>query len=681
MPEHGFLQDLAVVMVAAAVVTVTFRRLRQPVVLGYMLAGLLIGPHVAPISLISDEAAIHTLAELGLVFMLFTLGLEFHLERLREVGVSAALAALFEIPLMLFVGYSIGQAFHWNTLDSIFLGAMVSISSTTIIVKTFGELGLNKQTFTEVVFGILIFEDVVAVLLLALLSTIGMTGWFRPETLLETGARLLLFVAITLVAGYLAVPLLMRFVGHFKSNEMLLVTTLGLCFGLALIATELRLSSALGAFIMGSLIARTRHAGRVELLTEPIRDLFVAVFFVAVGLMIDPQVLVRELATICLVSAAVFVGKTVACTAGALLAGNDRKSALRAGMSMGQIGEFSFIIASLGVNLKVISPRLYPIAVSVSVITTLLTPYAVRATDAWVDRFERWSPRSLVVYLDLYHAWTQRLPARIASRAAPELKPLILRAAVNVTLIAISFLSAAALVQFVAPYFPALPRWVPSYGTLFWLATALLTLPLYVGTLRKLWTITRLIAELGGSEGARDRLAISVRTLVATVLFGAAVVALMLLTLILSATILPPARLLIGIVVLLMTSAVVFRHRLSHAYARLQVAVHDKLERPAETREVPVLKRPEGATPTLLDAAKFEKIDLQKGHTAVGRGLEELALRRRTGASVVAIERAGKLIVNPPADQPLAEGDRLVLLGDAEQVAAARGLLEGRIDA
>ena len=389
MHSVTFLQDLAVVMIVAGLVTVIFHRFKQPVVLGYILAGLIIGPHTPPASFIHDEATIQTLSELGVILLMFSLGLEFSLRKLRHVGGTAFIAALLEILLMVWVGYEIGRFFGWSTMDSIFLGAMLSISSTTIIIKALAELGKSRERFAELIFGVLIIEDILAIVMLALLSGIAMTGALSVMDVGITIGKLGIFLVAALVIGLLAVPRLLGYVGRFKSNEMLLVTVLALCFGFSLLAARLDYSVALGAFIIGAVVAEAREIHRIEILTEPVRDMFSAIFFVTIGMLIDPKMLMTHWLPIAVIAFAVVTGKVITCALGSFVGGNDTRTSLRVGMGLAQIGEFSFIIASLGLQLKVTSEFLYPIAVAVSAITTLLTPYLIKGSDGLVGWFDR----------------------------------------------------------------------------------------------------------------------------------------------------------------------------------------------------------------------------------------------------------------------------------------------------
>ena len=301
----GFIQDLAVVMALAGVVTVLFHRLKQPVVLGYIVAGVIIGPYTPPFQLIHDEQTIQTLGELGVVFLMFSLGLEFSLRKLFKVGATAIVAALSEIVLMLWLGYEIGSAFGWSSMDSLFLGAILAISSTTIIVKALSELGLKRESFAQLVFGILIVEDILAIAMLVLLSGIAQTGQLSAGVAVVTLGKLLLFMTVSLVVGILVVPRALNYVARAKSDEMLLVSVLGFCFGFCLLVVKLDYSIALGAFLIGAIMAESRHLHRIEHLIAPLRDMFSAIFFVTIGLMLNPAVLVDYAWPIAVITVAV----------------------------------------------------------------------------------------------------------------------------------------------------------------------------------------------------------------------------------------------------------------------------------------------------------------------------------------------------------------------------------------
>jgi len=288
-----FIQDLAVIMLIAGVVTVVFNRFKQPVVLGYIVAGVIIGPHTPPFNLIQDDKTVHILSELGVIFLLFSLGLEFSLKKLAKVGATAVVAAVAEIMLMIWIGYEIGIYFGWKTMDAVFLGAMLAVSSTTIIVKALNELGMKNEKFAQIIFGILIVEDILAIGMIALLSGIATSGSVDSGEVVNTVGKLLLFMVVSLVVGILIVPRLLNYVARFKSNEMLLVTVLGILFGFCLLVMKLEYSVALGAFLVGAVMAESRQIHRIERIIESIRDMFSAIFFVAIGLLFDPNVLAK----------------------------------------------------------------------------------------------------------------------------------------------------------------------------------------------------------------------------------------------------------------------------------------------------------------------------------------------------------------------------------------------------
>jgi CPA2 family monovalent cation:H+ antiporter-2 len=408
-----FIQDLAVIMLLAGLITIIFHRFKQPVVLGYILAGIIIGPHTPPFSFINDQDTINTLAELGIVFLMFSLGLEFSFRKLSKVGLAAIVIAVSEITMMIWLGYKIGLHFNWTIIDSIFLGGILAISSTTIIVKALKELGFENQYFVQLIFGILIIEDLLAVAMLTILSSIAISGIVDVGAVVHTMVKLTLSILLISLLGIAIVPKLLTYVAKFKSNEMLLVTVLALCFGYCLLAIKLEYSLALGAFIMGSIIAECKEVKWIERLIEPVRDMFSAIFFVSVGLLFEPKILLNYAWPVAIITIAVVVGKVLSCSLGALLAGKDGRTSFRVGMGLAQIGEFSFIIAAMGLSLKVTSDFIYPVAVAVSVITTFLTPYLIRFADPFAKSLVKMMPHRLTYVFGLYTAWLQNIRDKI----------------------------------------------------------------------------------------------------------------------------------------------------------------------------------------------------------------------------------------------------------------------------
>ncbi len=675
MHNTAFLQDLAVVMIVAGLVTILFHRFKQPVVLGYILAGVIIGPHTPPFRLLQDEQTIQTLAELGVIFLMFSLGLEFSLRKLKEVGATAFIAATFEILLMIWVGYEIGRVFGWKKMDCIFLGAILSISSTTIIIKALGELGKTKEKFAQLIFGILIVEDILAIVMLALLSGLATTGSLKAEDTIVTVLRLSIFLIAVLVAGLLTVPRLLRYVARFKSNEMLLVAVLGLCFSVSLLAVKLHYSVALGAFLIGAIMAEAREIGKIETLMEPIRDMFSAVFFVTIGLLIEPALLVKYAMPIAVITAAVVVGKVVTCSLGTFVAGHDTRTSLRVGMGLAQIGEFSFIIAALGLTLKVTSDFLYPIAVTVSVITTLLTPYLIKSSDGLVTRFDRVAPRSLVDFLGLYHRWVQHLGGASHDNFARKfMRRVTVQLTINCALIAAIFISAAALENTHPVWLPTMPAWLGGSNSLLWFCSLVLASPIYLANFRKVQAIGMLVSEITVKRAQAGANTNTLRMIVTNTVSAVGILGLCLLTLVLSAPLLPPMEVLIVLLILLAIMIWLLSSSLVRVYARAQVALAETLTQPAPVKhhepERPQLTR-------LLKDAELETVTLANSAPVLGRLIREIGLRTRTGASIVGIERNGESIVNPEPDEEFKAGDVIFLLGSQPQLLAASALLQG----
>lgn len=401
--------DLGLIMAAAAVVTFIFKRLKQPTVLGYIIAGVLVGPHFSFLPSVTDHESIEVWAEIGVIFLLFSLGLEFSFRKLMKVGGAASVTALVEVAVMLLLGYGAGTLLGWSTMDSIFLGGVLSISSTTIIIRAFDELGLKGKKFVSLVFGILVVEDLVAIVLLVLLSTLAVSAQFDGTDMLLSVLKLVFFLILWFVSGIFFLPTILRKARNFMNDEMLLISSLALCMLMVILATHVGFSPALGAFIMGSILAETTLGSKIEHLTQSVKDVFGAVFFVSVGMLINPQMLVTYIGPIILIMVITLVGKVLSTTSGALLSGQPLKPSIQAGMSLAQIGEFSFIIATLGVTLKVTSDFLYPIAVAVSAITTFTTPYMVRLSTPFYNWLDAKLPRRFKAAIDKYSSGTQTI--------------------------------------------------------------------------------------------------------------------------------------------------------------------------------------------------------------------------------------------------------------------------------
>ena len=375
------INDLALILICAGVMTLLFKKLKQPLVLGYVVAGFLASPHMPYTPSVMDTANIQTWADIGVIFLLFALGLEFSFKKIVKVGGAAIIAACTIIFCMILLGITVGTGFGWQRMDSIFLGGMIAMSSTTIIYKAFDDLGMRKKQFTGLVLSVLILEDILAIVLMVMLSTMAVRHNFEGSEMLESIGKLLFFLILWFVVGIYLIPELLKRCRKLMSEETLLIFSLGLCFGMVVMAARTGFSAAFGAFIMGSILAETVEAESIERLVKPVKDLFGAVFFVSVGMMVDPAMIVEYALPIIVITLAVIFGQSLFGTLGVLLAGQPLKTAMQCGFSLTQIGEFAFIIASLGVSLHVTSDFLYPIVVAVSVITTFLTPYMIRFAE------------------------------------------------------------------------------------------------------------------------------------------------------------------------------------------------------------------------------------------------------------------------------------------------------------
>ncbi len=394
------IQDLALILVVAGIVTLVFKRLKQPLVLGYIMAGFLVSPHMPYTASVADTANTQLWADIGVMFLLFSLGLDFSFKKILKMGASPIISAITIIFSMSMLGVCVGHLFGWPKMDCIFLGGMLAMSSTTIIYKAFDDLGLRQQQFTGLVMSVLILEDILAIVMMVMLSAIA--GGNSPDggQMLGSIVKIAFFLILWLVVGIFAIPLFLRHVRRLMNSEVLLIVSLGLCCAMAVFSTKVGFSSAFGAFIMGSILAETVEAEKIEKLVEPVKNLFGAIFFVSVGMLVDPQILVNYALPIIILVLTILLGQAVLGSFSFMLGGESLKSAMRCGFSMAQIGEFSFIIASLGLSLGVISDFLYPVVVAVSVITTFLTPYMIRLATPAYNTLEHRLPSKMISMLN-----------------------------------------------------------------------------------------------------------------------------------------------------------------------------------------------------------------------------------------------------------------------------------------
>jgi monovalent cation:H+ antiporter-2, CPA2 family len=646
--------DLALILAVAGVTTLVFRKIHQPVVLGYILAGFLVSPHVSLLPSVVDAEGINVWSEIGVIFLLFTLGLEFSFRKLVAVGGSASISALTEIVLMIGLGFFTGKFLGWSAMDSIFLGALLSMSSTTIIIRAFEEVGVRTKKFALLVMGILIVQDLVAILLLVLLSTLAVSQQFAGLELMVQIFKLGFFLILWFLAGIFFIPTFLKRTRKLMNDETMLIVSLGLCLGMVLLAVEVGFSAALGAFIMGSILAETTQAERIEHLVKSVRDLFAAVFFVSVGMMIDPGVLKDYAYPILIITLVTIVGKFITTALGALVSGQSLKHSIQSGMSLAQIGEFSFIIASLGVSLKVTSSFLYPLAVAVSAITTFTTPFLILRSASLFSWIEKRLPASWLTVMNRYSTGSQQLSAYNEWREL--LRTYITNFVIHsVIIVAIVILSK----EYVHPFLFEI------LGHDIWarFVTLVVTLMLMVPFIWAL-AIRRISREpyanlwLNRKLNRGPLIAIEItRIVIATVHVGVAINLLFSLTI----------AFLMAIVAMAL-AIIIFSQKLQMFYDRIERRFLTNLNE----RETQKVNRQE-ITPWDAHLADFE---IQPDFPHAGKQLQQLALREKYGVNIAFIDRGKVSILVPDRYERLYPGDKISVIGTDDQLSRIKELFE-----
>lgn len=580
MHEIGFIRDLAMVMLVAGATTIIFQRLKQPVLLGYILAGVLIGPHT-PGVLVADPQAIDDISNLGVVLLMFTLGLEFSVRKLREVGIGVLLVAVAEVGLMMWIGVGLGSLFGWTGMDSLFLGAIIALSSTMVATRTLSETGQRRKPFAKLVVGLLVAEDMLTIVMLTMLTAVAIGGSVKAETAFILIGHLGLFVVVGMILGLLLLPRLVDYVASFGRDETLLVSVLGICFGASLMAVWMGFSVALGAFLAGAIVAESRSTERVTRLIEPLRDMFAALFFVAIGLKIDPVMLVQYALPALLIAIVVIVGKTLACSLGIFIVGHDARTSLRSGLGMAQIGEFSFVIATLGLSLHVISDFIYPIAVAVSVLCMAASPYLARSADGIGNGLRAATPRSMRVLASSYTGWLENLkPVNENAAIAAIFRRLLWHIAVNVLLVIALFIIGAYVNAHSWGWFTEMGIGRNLRHTLIWACALFVSLPMLIAIYRKAEALGMVLAELGIRESFTGSYTQAIRNVLARVIPLATLLALALLVGALGSAILPPLGVALTLVLAGLIVAIVLWRGMVQMHARLQAALKETLEKP-----------------------------------------------------------------------------------------------------
>lgn len=644
--------DLALILTSAGIMTLIFKRLRQPLVLGYIVAGFIASPQVSFTPTVMDTANIQTWADIGVVFLLFALGLEFSFKKLMKVGGPATIAALTIIFGMVMLGFTVGLAMGWSRMNCIFLGGMLAMSSTSIIYKAFDDLGLRTKRFAGLVFGILIIEDIVAIVLLVLLSTMAVSQNFEGLEMMYSIGKLLFFLLLWFLIGIYIIPTFFRHTRLLMGEETMLIVSLALCFGMVVFASYLGFSSALGAFVMGSILAETIEAEKIQRLVKPVRDLFAAVFFVSVGMMVDLAMIAEYIVPVLVITLTVLVGQAVFGTFGVVLAGQPLKTAMQAGFCLTQIGEFAFIIAALGVSLQVTGSFLYPVVVAVSVITTFLTPYVMRLAEPAYPFVEKHLPEQWKHFIDRY---TSGAPTVNHESNWKRLLTSLIRIVIvySVIILAVLILSFNFLVPFVAQHVPGV------WGSLL---SATITLVLIAPFLRAIVAKKNHSAEFETLWG--DNL-FNRGYLVSLVVFRF-VLAVVYVMVVIMALFKASVAVLLGVACLVVAGMFYSRY-----LKKQSILIERRFLRNFRVREV-YIRQGSGKVPPRF-AGHLLSRDLHMSDFIIpaeslwaGRTLSELALASRFDVMVVAIFRGQNCINIPGGKERLFPQDRIQVIGGDE---------------
>ncbi|WP_442588872.1 cation:proton antiporter domain-containing protein [Pedobacter sp. AW31-3R] len=646
--------DLGLILAAAGITTLLFKKIKQPLVLGYILAGLLVGPHIKFVPTVTDNESVHIWAEIGVIFLLFSLGLEFSFKKLVKVGGSASITAIVEVVFMLIIGFVAGKAMGWATMDSIFLGGILSVSSTTIIIRAFEELGVKHKKFAGLVFGVLIVEDLVAILLLVLLSTLAVSQQFAGSEMVFSILKLCFFLVLWFIGGIFLVPTFLKATRKLMNDETMLVVSIALCLLMVMLAVQVGFSPALGAFIMGSILAETTQAEKIEHLTKSVKDLFAAIFFVSVGMLIDPGILIDYALPILVITLATVAGKFLSSGLGALLSGQPLKTAVQTGLSLAQIGEFSFIIATLGLTLKVTSDFLYPIAVAVSAITTFTTPYLIKASEPFYLFLERTLPKKWVAAISRYSSSTAGITTLSDWKIL--LKAYTFNTIIHsVILIGIIFLSSRYLHPLITKNLIN-----GNKGIIITLVLSLIIMAPFLWALAIRRIERKAYSHLWLNKKYTRGPLISLEVLrIGLAVFSVGFLLFQFYNTWIAVTIA------LALIVSVMT---IFSRKLQRFYDTLENRFLYNLN----ARET------QNAQPEILPwDTHLAELSVAPESSLVGKSLIELAVREKYGVNIAMIERGKIMIPTPSRDERLYPNDKVLLIGTDDQLAAVKDLFEG----
>ena len=661
----ALIEDLALILMVAGVVTLVFKKLKQPLVLGYIVAGFLVSPHMPYTASVVDMSNIHLWADIGVMFLLFSLGLDFSFKKILKMGASPVISVICIIFAMSLLGVIVGQSFGWSRMNCIFLGGMLAMSSTTIIYKAFDDLGLRQQQFAGLVMSVLILEDILAIVMMVMLSAIASGNNPDSGQMLGSVMKIGFFLVLWLVVGIFAIPLFLRRVRKLINNEVLLIVSLGLCCAMAVFSTKVGFSSAFGAFIMGSILAETIEAERIEKLVEPVKNLFGAVFFVSVGMLVDPQILIDYALPIFVLVMTIIIGQAIFGSISFMLGGESLKSAMRCGFSMAQIGEFSFIIASLGLSLGVIGDFLYPVVVAVSVITTFLTPYMIRLATPAYNALEPHLPTRLIKMLN--HLSMSRPNTTEQSKW----KRLLIQISINT--IVYSILSTAVIALMLTFFHPIMiqmfqEKW---YGPAI---TGVITIILMAPFLRAMVMKKNRSEEFKAlwKESNRNRL-----PLIFTILFRIMIAVNFVFYVISYLTHFGPAILItvgfVAVILIIMSRSIKRRSILLERLFINNLRSRD-IEAQVRGRKKPLY---EGK---LLDRdIHIADFDVPFNSMWMGQTLKQLNLGRKYGVHISSIMRGGCRLNIPDGDYIIFPGDKLQAIGSDDQLTKFRNAIENDV--
>lgn len=659
----SLISDLAVILVSAGLVTLLFKKLKQPVVLGYVVAGILAGPSIEEIPTVSDVESIRIWADIGVIFLLFALGLDFSFKKLMKVGGTAVIGAITIVIGMMTAGYATGLTLGWGHMNSLFLGGMLSMSSTTIIFKAFDDMGLRNQRFAGVVFGILVVEDLFAVLLMVLLSTVAVSKHVEGMELLNSVVKLGVFLLFCFVVGIYLIPSFLKQTKRFLNEETMLIVTIGLCLGMVMIATQAGFSAALGAFVMGSILAETVEAERIERLIKPVKDLFGAIFFVSVGMLIDPAMLWEYKMPILIITVVVMVGQICFASLGVLLSGQPIKIAIQSGFSLAQIGEFAFIIASLGLTLKVTDSFLYPIVVAVSVVTTFFTPYMIRLSDPAYRLADRWIPARWKEWLTKFAAGSTTIRQKSTWHKLLKALARIVGTYTAVTLVLI-FLMLRFMTPLIQTYIPGIR------GNLIALTLILVVIsPMLRAIMMKKNHSTEFQQLWHDSKFNRGPL---ISLIILRIVLCAGILMLPIARLVNAA-----AGLLLAIccvlILLIITSKRLKKHSILMERRFFSNLSARELE---EERHAPINQR--FANHLLERDLHLADFEVKQNSPSMGKSLKELNFRQKCNVNVVTIIRGEQRINIPGGEERLYPFDKLVVVGADDDLTHFRRYIEER---